>query len=106
VSIGQYSGCLAAKFFKYDLELFKPPCVDGLEEAAFLNAVYRSNIFTSVVILLKDLKHVTSRDMLFEMEENQHFELIFEGHFKRSVSTGLKYRYFGDNIPNRLQKLK
>ena len=35
-----------------------------------------------------------------------NFELIVEGHFKWSVSTGLKYRYFGSNAPNWLKKLK
>jgi hypothetical protein len=48
---------------------------------------------------------MASRDMLFEMVENQHFELIVEGHLKWSVSTGLKHRYFGSNVPNWLIEL-
>jgi len=49
---------------------------------------------------------MTSLDMFFEMKENQYFELIFEGHFERSVSTGLKYRYLGKTAPNWLQKIE
>ena len=43
--------------------------------------------------------------MLFEVVENQHFKLIFEGHFKWSISTGFQHRYLGDDIPNWLYKL-
>jgi len=38
--------------------------------------------------------------MFFEMKKNQYFELIFEGHFERPVSTGFKYRCLGKDIPN------
>lgn len=67
MSIGQYDGCLVAKFLKYDLDLFAAPYLDVLGGPAFLNAVFRGNVFTSIVVLLKDLKHVTIRGMLFEM---------------------------------------
>ena len=43
-----------------------------------------------IVILLQGLNLVMGRDVLFEMKENLHVELIFEVNFKWSVSRGQK----------------
>ncbi len=68
--IGQYISCFAAKFLKYELQLFKSPGIDGFEKTTFSDTIFRSNVFTSEIIFVKDLKEMTTRDMLFKVKEN------------------------------------
>ena len=75
-------------------QLFKAPGVNGFAEAAFLDSLFRGDVFTGEIILFEDLKQMLSRGMFLEMEKMRALgwssKVICNGLFPRDSNGGIE----------------
>ena len=61
--------------------MFEPPAVCGFREAAFFNAVFRSDVFFCKIILLECLQKMLCGCVFFKMEKDQGPQVVLSEAF-------------------------